>query len=121
MQFENEQQEKEFDRYAAEFLLKKRNPKPEHMALVLVRAYENLAGAPPSISAFERAWLELYKEKSVPLVMEQLNVPAAEPAKTLTVEEYRSIPANQIARDYLNNKGGWFRGAVDELVRLKKI
>ena len=93
------------------------------MALVMQRAHANLeaAGLPASVSAIERAYRELHYEKIIGLVTEPLAVSPADLEKTLTKEQYVALPANQVARDYLNNKGGWFRAAVDELVRSKQI
>jgi hypothetical protein len=119
MQFDSLKTEQEFDRYAAEFLLKKRNPKPEHMALVLVRAYENLNGTPPSISAFERAWRELYEEKSVPLVMEKLVPPTVEKPEALTAEAYYKLPASEVIRR--RNSDPLFRKQLDTLIARKEI
>lgn len=119
MEFETLKQEQEFDHYASLFLLEKRNPKPEHMALVLVRAHENLNGAPPSISAFERAWRELYDEGSVPLAMEKLIVPVVEKPEVLTAEIYRTIPTSQATRKYRTDLS--FKSQVDALIKAGQI
>jgi hypothetical protein len=119
MQFDTLKQEQEFDHYAAEFLLTKRNPSAADMALVMQRAFDNLNGAPASVSAFERAYRELYASGAVALVTEKLVEPIVQVRQRLTAEEYHAMPASLATRKYSNDRQ--FKSDVDALVAARKI
>lgn len=123
MQFETLAAEKSFDHAVSEWIRVHRFPGTQALALIMQRAFDNLkaAGLPPSPSALERAYRELHAEGAVGIYTEPLAIPPADPEKTLTKEQYDATPASENAKKYLNNFGGWYRAAVDELVRLKQI
>jgi len=114
MQFETL---KDFDHFAAEWLTKYRHPGTEDLAKVMERAHE--IGGLPCVSLFERAYRELYAAGEVKLAMEKIVEPVVAKPEVLTVEEYRKIPASQIARKYMIDKV--FKSQVDSLIARKLI
>jgi hypothetical protein len=120
LQFESAQQEKAFDAAVSQWIRQTRYPGTTALALVMERAQASLkaAGLPPSVSALERAYRELYAEKAVPLVTEKLVVPDAEP--TLTAEAYHKIPASEVARRLLRGDSK-FRDQINSLIERKLI
>jgi hypothetical protein len=123
MKFESLKEEQAFDHSVSEWIRFHRFPGTAALALIMQRAYSNLkaAGLPPSPSALELAYRQLHAEGAVGIYTEPLAIPPADPEKTLTKEQYEATPASENAKKYLNNFGGWYRAAVDELVRLKQI
>jgi hypothetical protein len=119
MEFENQKAEADFDSYAAQWLLRYRHPGTEALALVMQRAYDNLAGALPSVSAFERGYRELYAEGRLKLVTEKLVEPVMPVRQKLTVEEYRAMRADSVARKYMVDRE--FKRDVDSLIARKLI
>jgi hypothetical protein len=75
MKFNSEQHEAQFDRAADEWIRRYRNPGVEDLAAILQRAHENLNGAFPAVSAFERAYRELVAEGEVAICDQKYTEP----------------------------------------------
>jgi hypothetical protein len=119
LQFENAKAESQFDHYAEAWIKKYRCPDAADLAAIMQRAHDNLAGALPSVSAFERAYRELYAEGEVQLVTARFIEQTVAQPEVLTAEEYHRIPAAESARRYKTSPG--FKASVDALIARKLI
>lgn len=117
MFFQDLKEEKEFDAACSAWLKKYRHPGTSDLAKVLQRACR--IGGFPCASLFERAYRELHAEGEVALVMEKLVEPVVTESAILTAEEYRKIPASQVARRYMADRE--FKKSVDRLIARKEI
>jgi hypothetical protein len=115
--------ERDFDTAGANWLLRYRRPSTEDLAKVYRKANELLheLQLTPCVSLFERAYRTLLADHEVALVFEKLVEPVVTKPETLTVEDYKKMQASEITRKYLHNHGGWFRAAVDDLIKRKLI
>jgi hypothetical protein len=103
----------------AAWLLKYRHPGTEDLARVMERVEEIAGTLPPSVTLFEKAYRQLYAEQAVSLVVEKMKVPEVQVRSPLTLDEYRKIPASQVARRYMQDKD--FKADVDDLIKRKLI
>lgn len=117
MIFQDHKLEAEFDAACSAWLQKYRHPKTQDLALVMKRAVE--IGGLPCVSLFERAYRELHAEGEVAMVTEKLVEPIVVKPEALTAEEYRKIPASQVARKYMTDRS--FKAQVDNLIARKEI
>jgi hypothetical protein len=117
MQFETIKEEKEFDAACSAWLHKYRHPDTADLAIVMQRAAE--LGGHPCVSLFERAYRELYAEGQVKPATEKLVEPVVAKPEVLTAEAYRKIPASQVARKYMTDRG--FKSQVDALIKNREI
>jgi hypothetical protein len=119
LEFATARQEQEFDHCAQQWIRKYRSPSAEDMALIMVRAHENNNGATPSISAFERAYRELVAEGRMSICNEKYTEPVVVKRKHLTVEEYRLLAAQEVARRFMRDP--FFAADVNKLISEGKI
>ncbi len=117
MQFNSVQEESEFDKYGAQWLLKYRQPSTADLAKVMEKAAE--IGGLPCVSLFEKAYRILLAAGEISLVTEKLVEPLVEKPEVLAAEAYRLIPASQVARKYMTDKV--FKASVDRLIQRKEI
>jgi len=119
MEFATEQLERDFDFAAAQWMLRYRAPSTEAVALVLQKVFDGLRDGLISIAHFEKAYRQLYAAGRLKLITEPLKVEAVAQSEVLTVEDYRKIPASEVARKYMVDRN--FKAQVDRLIARKEI
>jgi len=109
----------QIDYFAVQWLTTKRSGTDDENGAVLARVHALAQrGFPICVALFERAYVELLSEEAIEPFREKLAVDAAPAAHSLTVEEYRSIPAAVIAKRYMRERApGGFRDQVDSLIK----
>ena len=112
--------EEQIDRIMTQWLTTKRCGTDEVNGKILGRVHELLReGFPASVSLFERAYFSLVEEKEIHPFKTKMEISETPVRHALTVDEYRLIPAQTVAKRYMREPD--FKRDVDSLIERKLI